>query len=776
MRHMVRYRSVPILLVASLVTSSCSSCRQSEPSGERARVQGEPGAGQARSVPPLLAPNAPVALSPEEIVHRSELLRRTLPRGRYSIADAADALGAGVDPAFTFVRDRIGFEPYAGALRGSAGTLAHGAGNAADRALLLSDLLRRKGVRSRLVTGRLDVARTQQLLAQVFASGTPGTEEKEFAPPPDAFSFDPFLARVHARAVRDYAAIRAALGSRVPGRATVRHEEILGEITSHVWVQAEVDGRWIDLDPSFGDGTPGQAFAAPDQTFDALPADIRQQITFRIVADMLSGGATERRVLLNVPFDTATVADRQIFLFHVPGTGKSGLVGGIESGIAGGDTWAPVLWVGGEVYTGDPLSFGEVESTRVAGPPRGGLGALFGTGGALASARPVFVTEWLELEIRVPGRPTEVIRRPLVDRAGEAWRRAGTPSFATLKPLARDGEGIVDVRRLHNVWFSVGRHDLADFGEAAEGLARFAQGVGSAMPPADLPFEQAVWPFALHNFSYFLLSDHAILPALNRGDRHRLFPDSPRIFIVSAGPRHVKGVGRFTIEYELARNAIRAVSRGAEAERGAFERKIWFGALEGALEHELGERYGAGGHLRVRATASTSAALREDGATLLAPEDAARADRLFADAESAALAQRQLRDGALLIVPLGVLRGGTAAWWSVDGGASDTRAVLGGAGGMITNFDPWGPRPGQVSPSGAGWDLKGNRYGSRFGVQRTERATAPHEYFMMIATISIAVVVSAAVLVAFYREVIVPTMAGQVVSTLETGVAADRRR
>lgn len=64
-------------------------------------------------------------------------------------ASVASTLGSG-EAVFRFVRDSVRTEPYRGLLRGAAGTLAQGAGDDLDKALLLVDLLGRVGTRAEI--------------------------------------------------------------------------------------------------------------------------------------------------------------------------------------------------------------------------------------------------------------------------------------------------------------------------------------------------------------------------------------------------------------------------------------------------------------------------------------------------------------------------------------------------------------------------------------------------------------------------------------------------
>ncbi|MGD0791287.1 MAG: hypothetical protein ABR920_05910 [Terriglobales bacterium] len=331
-------------------------------------------------------------------------------------------------------------------------------------------------------------------------------------------------------------AIRAALGQSLPANASPSREDVLREIEQHVWVQAQVDGRWIDLDSAFGDATPGRSYCQVDHTYDELPSNSHQRVTIRVTAETLADNQIKSETALEVPLAADELLDRQVFLTHTP-AGQAAL-GGIGGPVQGGNVWAPVLWVDGKFYSGKPIDF------SAEGSPSGGGADLFG--GAFASP-PVFGAEWLEFEIAFPDGHREVTRRVLAD-GGLAWKKAGAPDAGALRPLARDEHGPLAPRALHNIWFSAGSHNLAAYAKALMYLARSQQTTASEQtslqnqpaPPAqssppDLSFGEQVWPLALRNFAFLVWSDHLIIPAVNDSPAVRLCADSPRILMFSVG-------------------------------------------------------------------------------------------------------------------------------------------------------------------------------------------------------------------------------------------------
>ena len=141
-----------------------------------------------------------------------------------TFAAASDALGPGVEPAFQFVRDRIGFESYCGVLRGASGTLTSRAGNALDRSLLVADILKRKGIRTRFAVGRLDPSHAERLIARLFGAAKPAARVHLRRRRPPSRSIHSY-ARVHEGRARLHGDSRGARadaserGERAAGRA-----------------------------------------------------------------------------------------------------------------------------------------------------------------------------------------------------------------------------------------------------------------------------------------------------------------------------------------------------------------------------------------------------------------------------------------------------------------------------------------------------------------------------------------------------------------------------
>jgi transglutaminase-like putative cysteine protease len=603
---------------------------------------------------------------------------------QYDLDPLAQTLAPGIDRAFAFVRDRIRYEAYPGTLRGAEGALAARAANSYDRSLLLARLLATQGIATRFAIGTLPSDRAEELFSRIFVNPAPIGQPSAQVSAPGA---DVFWKRVVARGDRDYRALASAVHF-APAPST--HEAILKTITRHVWVQANVNGEWTDLDTAFADGAPGKTYCDAEDTVEEMPDEWNQAVTVRVIAERLAAGELTRTTLLEARHPATELVDREIFLTHTPDSPGGGLLQTPGSS----DAWRPVLIIDGDQQVGDPFTFSDASDASSF------AGALAGGGGDDTS---VFVAEWLEFEIQEPDGGDIVTRRTLVDRAGEAWRASSVHDPSVLRPLPMAGDVPVAAQGLHNIWITAGSHNLAR--AARETLALLLPAPAGVAPAADA--DEALHFLALRNLSTLIWSDQVAIPGLNDVPDIHLYIGTPRITVVSEYPG-AGGTATLTQVYDLRREVLAGAARDAAGEAVLRDRRIRFGAMEGALEHEASasDFAMAGASLRL---VSTSGLLTSAGVIAIAPTDAPRVDAMTTDPEKRARIALALHDGDVLVAPRQSLTAGPAAWWELapDG---TTRAVLGPDINAVIGTAPLpGNSAGGTSPlpnlGGRSWDL-----------------------------------------------------------------------
>ena len=217
------------------------------------------------------------------------------------VAARAAALGRDAGKIFEFMRDQVALEPYVGVLRGARGTLAAGAGNALDRALLAQALLHAIGVESRLMSGTLSADQADTLIVRFLAAGvSPGlpaagdrqTQESSLdaaardvaakaGVSPDALVAVARRASQHADSFRwkaeeqraatlDYLAGQLRQGGvKASGNGQAVLAMLHDRLKEHYWLQVKgPDGSWTEFDPTFPDARQGTA-SATDAAGDA---------------------------------------------------------------------------------------------------------------------------------------------------------------------------------------------------------------------------------------------------------------------------------------------------------------------------------------------------------------------------------------------------------------------------------------------------------------------------------------------------------------------------
>jgi hypothetical protein len=120
---------------------------------------------------------------------------------------------------------------------------------------------------------------------------------------------------------------------------------------------------------------------------------------------------------------------------------------------------------------------------------------------------------------------------------------------------------------------------------------------------------------------------------------------------------------------DLRRDGLRGIAKDSSGQAAIAQHKLWFGALEGALEHEMSvPPEGVPG-----ATLVTTSSLAESGDLVaLTPGSPVTAS----DPETQARLQAALAGGDTLVVPKQVFGGGISGWWQVAHDTGDVNAVL----------------------------------------------------------------------------------------------------
>jgi hypothetical protein len=285
---------------------------------------------------------------------------------------------------------------------------------------------------------------------------------------------------------------------------------------------------------------------------------------------------------------------------------------------------------------------------------------------------------------------------------------------------------------IHDICISGGPHDLAGVARAAQLFTLEKQPVTApaAGPPAAATSDAGaqLWLLGLKDLLCQVPTDHWFLPALNDDPSARLYLDSPRISVFSIGVQ--PGAARQMIvesQIDWRRDRVRGVAREASAGAAVAKRKIWYGLLEGALEHELAAQTATSAEGTHGTVESTSATLDKAGAVAVRPAaDGAPAGPAVRNRETAARIAEALKAGNVLVVPRTVLAGtGPPAWWAISAQTADTSAVWGTGINASISKSPL-PRPGntnagvwrmtkdgrivQVKDPNSGNNARGNEY------------------------------------------------------------------
>jgi transglutaminase-like putative cysteine protease len=314
----------------------------------------------------------------------------------YVRAKAAE-LNQDSDEIFAFMTQKVGFESYAGSLRGARGTLWSSAGNALDQASLMIALLRASGIPAEYVSGQLPDALSQELILSIFPN---------------------------------YTRILGLVDPGILVSDPINDPELLAEVRDHFWVSFDGGGGFVPADPTFQGASIGQTFAAATRSFAEISDDARHMVNLRLDVETTSPGVglltrgpgQEVQTVLDESFSTADLAGKTLSVAHfISQQTLSAII------TATTITYSPYIYI-------HDLDTTPTDGLLVRGIDYQELLTNFPFGTEIVTG--------LFLTISTMGpaddageRATHVVEKTLVDRIGFAARQPGSGGVVNIEPL-----------------------------------------------------------------------------------------------------------------------------------------------------------------------------------------------------------------------------------------------------------------------------------------------------------------------------------------------------
>lgn len=258
------------------------------------------GASGAEPVPPAPDPDRLQAVARQF----DEVAKDISPGG--DLEAAIDNLDFEASRIVDFVRNAIRFEPYAGALKGAAGTLSAGAGNALDQALLLATLLRDAGFDARIVRGSLADAELPRLARAALQSPlAEGTSEGDAELGRQVESMKRLAVKPSSLpepAARGQVGVPAARVSLTADRLAKlvsfddAKEEFAQALRDYFWVEWR-DGAgqpWRGAHPAFGPEDAPSELSATEYFAASIPEALQHRIRIEMGIERLESGRLVR--------------------------------------------------------------------------------------------------------------------------------------------------------------------------------------------------------------------------------------------------------------------------------------------------------------------------------------------------------------------------------------------------------------------------------------------------------------------------------------------------
>jgi len=630
-------------------------------------------------------------------------LQAQFPKADVDRTAKADQLGADTANLFAFVRDEVAFEIYPGVLRGARGTFLGRAGNAFDKCLLLSDLLKSHGLKTRFVRGTLTENNVQLLLHQA-QSAKPVVKKSsaigKASPAQQKAERD--MQDLLKGVSEDQAFIEKMLAQAKQPAAD--EPPLAKEVQGHCWLEVWLNGHWVALDPSFPGAKIGDAFAVPESIVNDLPADLFHSVTIRVRVEKGKDDVLKMRTVLEKTWPTADLAGAAIQFYNVPDKvrpdasnkmprflpvlfvdGKEAFKEGFDMN---GDSVPPEAFVKSEVAeaierVGDVLAPDPKEKEKTP---------AFGLTG-----------QWVDFEVRGPGQQPRIHTRTILDRIDPNDRRIGR--FKGMLPAYGDPQR---VRNLLFTYWEIGiEPGFLNMGCLVGPLRDHISAARDVCAAQALPTFDAKDPDASMGDRAFKSSVKSLsLPVVSLGLANRAaglmlasqqFPDchfyyaTPGIVIFKQQQDlGAKGEVIHREGFDIVANSFRVINAKGAARARTLTMSL--GILQTRLELLLQASKGAKGEARgpIQNTVAVLDEARKQNVPLILLDGAAKPDlaSLAISVQARHNLKQELDSGFLVIVPTRSVQLGDkqfTAWWRIDPASGTTLGVIESGEGAALN-------------------------------------------------------------------------------------------
>jgi transglutaminase-like putative cysteine protease len=616
----------------------------------------------------------------------------------------AASLGRDSRKIFEFMRDQVALEPYAGVLRGARGTLATGAGNALDRALLAQALLKTSGIESRLVEGKLSSAQTGSLLAR-FLSGNaaPGVLADLDRVPDDADlkaeavklaaivglpedKVHDQLSNAREQGQQLQAAIdiqRAAQFDFLDGklRSGGVDMEIDGaalsamlkeRLSDHYWLQVrEPDGNWTEFDPTFPDARPGTAYGTGPAQLPAIPEESFHRLEFQLVYHTRVDGAPKEDVLIAESIASADSLFEPLEFRIQPFdlSVQPGAFGAMASKqkievLRKVTRFQGVLRAGSKTFGSRSFDFDGVVDDAGASPLGTPGGTFFGDSlGGGEEMPPEFVK--LEVVMRLVGPRREPMSQTRVLlRSEELLAPDYAPPLVEWHLLLQPQWVSADFVRFRAL------KQVVATGDALMKSTSAGQSFPAVEPPPSVPIPL---------LQMALLRQRAAAIILTKQGGVRAFVDEPMLTIFG---RELTGIDDqagqiLAIQHiDIVENGIRYLPRNDASRVAAFDAALRQGVADSAIEDRMLSQAFPGSDARSGTTIFEQASAEKRAAMLASSRDTDELKAMGVPRSDVEWIRDNESPAARLLIA--TTADGAAAWWSVR---PDGNAILRAAGG-----------------------------------------------------------------------------------------------